>query len=160
MASKLYLGSPADSIPNSEREQFEQTLQEKNIELKDAQMAEVRFLARMSHELHTPLNAIIGFTGTLLTRLPGPLNDEQTRQLQIIQSSARHLLSLINDLLDLAEDPIRPSPPGQLILSGVLRKLVERACSTCVLAKKKLLSSTSRFWTATVSLRRTGTPLG
>jgi two-component system sensor histidine kinase/response regulator len=57
----------------------------------------------MSHELRTPLNAIIGFTGTLLMRLPGPLTADQEKQLTIVQSSARHLLSLINDLLDLAK---------------------------------------------------------
>jgi two-component system sensor histidine kinase/response regulator len=57
----------------------------------------------MSHELRTPLNAIIGFTGTLLMKLPGPLNPEQEEQLQTVQSSGRHLLSIINDLLDLAK---------------------------------------------------------
>ena len=51
-----------------------------------------------SHELRTPLQAIIGFTGTLLLRLPGPLNDEQARQLELVQESARQLLSLINQL--------------------------------------------------------------
>ena len=61
------------------------------------------FLSSMSHELRTPLNAIIGFTGTLLMLLPGPLNADQQKQLQTIQRSARHLLSLINDLLDLAK---------------------------------------------------------
>jgi protein-histidine pros-kinase len=57
----------------------------------------------MSHELRTPLNAIIGFTGTLLMKLPGPLNGDQEQQLSTVQGSARHLLSLINDLLDLAK---------------------------------------------------------
>jgi signal transduction histidine kinase len=61
------------------------------------------FLANMSHELRTPLNAIIGFTGTMLMRLPGPLTAEQEKQLRTIQNSARHLLSLINDLLDVAK---------------------------------------------------------
>jgi protein-histidine pros-kinase len=57
----------------------------------------------MSHELRTPLNAIIGFTGTLLMKLPGPLTGDQEKQLRTIQTSGRHLLSLINDLLDLAK---------------------------------------------------------
>jgi signal transduction histidine kinase len=57
----------------------------------------------MSHELRTPLNAIIGFTGTLLMQLPGPINADQSTQLKTVQSSARHLLSLINDLLDVAK---------------------------------------------------------
>lgn len=87
----------------TERKRFEQTLREKNIELENASLAKDRFLASMSHELRTPLNAIIGFTGTLLMRLPGPLTNDQQRQLNTIQTSARHLLSLINDLLDLAK---------------------------------------------------------
>jgi protein-histidine pros-kinase len=57
----------------------------------------------MSHELRTPLNAILGFTGTLLMGLPGPLNDEQRRQLDTVLTSGKHLLSIINDLLDLAK---------------------------------------------------------
>jgi len=87
----------------TERKRFEQTLQEKNVELEGANQAKDRFLASMSHELRTPLNAIIGFTGTLLMKLPGPLNAEQDKQLSTVQSSSRHLLSLINDLLDLAK---------------------------------------------------------
>ena len=57
----------------------------------------------MSHELRTPLNAIIGFTGTLLMKLPGPLSKDQEHQLRTVQASGRRLLSLINDLLDLAK---------------------------------------------------------
>lgn len=87
----------------TERKRFERELQEKNIELEQASMAKDRFLASMSHELRTPLNAIIGFTGTMLMKLPGPLTSEQEQQLRIVQSSARHLLSLINDILDLAK---------------------------------------------------------
>ena len=87
----------------TERKRFEQTLQEKNVELENANLAKDRFLASMSHELRTPLNAIIGFTGTILMGLPGPLTPDQDKQLRTVQSSARHLLSLINDLLDLAK---------------------------------------------------------
>jgi PAS domain S-box-containing protein len=87
----------------TERKRFEQTLQEKNVELENANFAKDRFLASMSHELRTPLNAIIGFTGTLLMKLPGPLTPDQEKQLATIQASAKHLLSLINDLLDLAK---------------------------------------------------------
>src|SRR6185436_13356081 len=60
----------------TERKRFEQTLQEKNLELESANLAKDRFLASMSHELRTPLNAIIGFTGTLLMKLPGALNTD------------------------------------------------------------------------------------
>jgi protein-histidine pros-kinase len=87
----------------TDRKRIEQALQEKNAELEKASQAKDRFLASMSHELRTPLNAIIGFTGTLLMKLPGPLTDDQQSQLQTVRSSARHLLSLINDLLDLAK---------------------------------------------------------
>ncbi|MBI5508652.1 MAG: PAS domain S-box protein [Deltaproteobacteria bacterium] len=87
----------------TERKRFELTLQEKNLEMENANLAKDRFLASMSHELRTPLNAIIGFTGTLLMKLPGPLTGDQDNQLKTIQSSAKHLLSLINDLLDLAK---------------------------------------------------------
>lgn len=89
---------------------IEQALREKNLELENAAIAKDRFFAGMSHELRTPLNAVIGFTGTLLMELPGPLNTEQTRQLHLVETAARHLLSLINDLLDLSKlDADRPA---------------------------------------------------
>jgi PAS domain S-box-containing protein len=61
------------------------------------------FLATMSHELRTPLNSIIGFTGIVLQGLAGPLNDEQRKQLGMVRDSARHLLALINDVLDISK---------------------------------------------------------
>jgi protein-histidine pros-kinase len=87
----------------TERRRVERALSEKNLELEKANQTKDRFLATMSHELRTPLNAIIGFTGTLLMRLPGPLTADQEQQLTTVQTSARHLLELINDLLDLAK---------------------------------------------------------
>jgi protein-histidine pros-kinase len=77
-------------------------LRERTAELERANEAKDRFLASMSHELRTPLNAVIGFTGVLLMRLPGPLNDEQEQQLRLVQASAKHLLSLVNELVDVA----------------------------------------------------------
>jgi signal transduction histidine kinase len=70
------------------------------------------FLATMSHELRTPLNSIIGFTGILLQGLAGDLNAEQSKQLGMVQGSARHLLALINDVLDISK-----IEAGQLVLS-------------------------------------------
>ena len=86
----------------SERERLEQRLRDQNAALELAVSTKDRFLGRMSHELRTPLNAILGFTGTLLMGLPGELNAEQRTQLETVQGAARRLLSLINDLLDLA----------------------------------------------------------
>jgi PAS domain S-box-containing protein len=61
------------------------------------------FLATMSHELRTPLNSIIGFTGIVLQGLAGPLTPEQQKQLGMVRGSARHLLDLINDVLDISK---------------------------------------------------------
>lgn len=86
-----------------QRHLAENKLQDKNTELNRACAAKDSFLAKMSHELRTPLNAIIGFTGTLLMKLPGPLAIEQEMQLNNVLVSAKYLLSLINDLLDLSK---------------------------------------------------------
>jgi PAS domain S-box-containing protein len=82
------------------RKRAGEKLHDTNVELEAADIAKDRFLANMSHELRTPLNAILGFTGTMLMGLPGPLTDEQAKQLRTIQANGKHLLSIINDLLD------------------------------------------------------------
>ena len=78
-------------------------IQEKSRQLEIANKHKSEFLANMSHELRTPLNAIIGFSEVLLERLFGDLNAKQDDYLKDIHSSGRHLLSLINDILDLSK---------------------------------------------------------
>jgi len=85
------------------RREWSVQLERVNKELERARAAKDSFLASMSHELRTPLNAIIGFTGILLMKLPGQLTEAQERHLTTIQKSAKHLLSLVSDLLDLAK---------------------------------------------------------
>ena len=87
----------------TESKRFEDELRETNVQLEAASQAKDRFLASMSHELRTPLNAVLGFTGTILLGLSGPLTATQTHQLEIVQASGKHLLSIINDLLDVAK---------------------------------------------------------
>lgn len=85
---------------------IEERTEELSLAMHKAQVADMlksAFLATMSHELRTPLNSVIGFTGILLRQMPGPLNDEQKKMLSIVQNSARHLLSLINDVLDISK---------------------------------------------------------
>jgi len=77
--------------------------QEKSRELEIANRHKSEFLANMSHELRTPLNAVIGFSEVLGERYFGELNEKQAEYVTDIHSSGRHLLSLINDILDLAK---------------------------------------------------------
>ena len=92
---------------NAELEQrVARRTEELNAAMRQAQEADrlkSAFLATMSHELRTPLNSIIGFTGVLLQGLAGPLNAEQTKQLGMTRDSGRHLLALINDVLDISK---------------------------------------------------------
>jgi signal transduction histidine kinase len=78
-------------------------IQDKSRQLAAANQHKSEFLANMSHELRTPLNAIIGFSEVLVERMFGELNDKQLEYLQDIHSSGHHLLSLINDILDLSK---------------------------------------------------------
>ncbi len=91
------------------REHLEEQVKERTAELviakdraEEADRLKSIFLATMSHELRTPLNSIIGFTRILRQGFAGPINDEQRKQLDLVQNSGRHLLALINDLLDLS----------------------------------------------------------
>jgi signal transduction histidine kinase len=92
---------------NRKLEALREELQKKLVELADAQKARERFLAVMSHETRTPLNAIIGYADLLEMELEGPLTDGQRQHLARIRVGGRHLLDLINDVLDLARADAR-----------------------------------------------------
>ena len=112
-------------------EVLEQRVEERTAELvvakdraESADRIKSAFLSTMSHELRTPLNSIIGFTGILLQGLAGPLNEEQKKQMTMVQGSSRHLLSLINDVLDISK-----IEAGQLsisLTSFALRPSIEK----------------------------------
>jgi len=74
-----------------------------NLRLQELDRLKSMFITSMSHELRTPLNSIIGFTGIILMGMTGEINNEQKKQLTIVKKSAKHLLSLINDIIDVSK---------------------------------------------------------
>ena len=72
-------------------------------DMREVDRVKSQFLANMSHELRTPLNSIIGFSRVILKGIDGPVNEMQTQDLSAIYNSGQHLLSLINDILDLSK---------------------------------------------------------
>jgi len=99
-----------------------------NLQLEEATRAKSDFLAAMSHELRTPLNSIIGFSGLLEQGIPGALNEEQQKQVSMIHKSGRHLLDLINEVLDLAKIESGRSRPS--ITEVDLCAVVGEMCDT------------------------------
>ena len=87
----------------TDRRHIEHTLQQKNVELEHASRMKSEFLGTMSHELRTPLNSVIGFSEALKDGLVGELTDSQKEYIGDIFTSGQHLLSLINDILDLSK---------------------------------------------------------
>ena len=87
----------------SDRKQSESQLKLANQELLRATKLKDEFLATMSHELRTPLNSILGLSESLKDEILGSINDKQLKALSIVESSGEHLLSLINDILDLSK---------------------------------------------------------
>jgi signal transduction histidine kinase len=87
----------------AERKQAQQQLTETNLQLARATRLKDEFLANMSHELRTPLNSILGLSESLKDVILGSLNEKQLKAIATIESSGEHLLSLINDILDLSK---------------------------------------------------------
>ncbi len=109
----------AETELNKYKNHLEEMVEERTKELEaakeraeSADRLKSAFLATMSHELRTPLNSIIGFTGILIKQIAGPLNEEQLKQLTMAKSSAKHLLDLINDVLDISK-----IEAGELVVS-------------------------------------------
>jgi len=87
----------------NERTRLLGLLERANRDLRELDKLKSTFLANMSHELRTPMNAIIGYTELLLDGVDGPINDEQGKSLRRVVTNARHLLQLINDVLDISK---------------------------------------------------------
>ncbi|MBC8526656.1 MAG: HAMP domain-containing protein [Candidatus Cloacimonetes bacterium] len=84
-------------------EQRTEQLSQANIKLQELDKLKSMFIASMSHELRTPLNSIIGFTGLLLQGISGKIDDEARKDLDIVYNSSKHLLGLINDVIDISK---------------------------------------------------------
>lgn len=123
------LGAYAAARDVTERKRFERSLQE-------ASRMKSEFLANMSHELRTPLNGIIGFSEFLVDGKPGTLNPKQKEYLGDILASGRHLLQLINDVLDLAK-----VESGKMVMNperfSLLRAIDEVSAVAKPMAQKK-----------------------
>ena len=88
---------------SAELKSLNQQLTARQRELENAIASRSRFYASMSHELRTPINAILGYSALLLDKIYGPLNAEQSRGIERANKAAKHLLELVNDILDLSK---------------------------------------------------------
>ena len=93
----------AEATSAAQLAELNKQLQERQAELEQAMGVRNRFYASMSHELRTPINAVIGYSTLMIDNIYGPLNDKQREGLQRTLKAARHLLELVNDVLDLSK---------------------------------------------------------
>jgi signal transduction histidine kinase/CheY-like chemotaxis protein len=102
-SKKLELEVTRKTTLLNERTQLLSLLERANRELRELDKLKSTFLANMSHELRTPMNAIIGYTDLLIDGVDGLINEEQEKSLKKVAANARHLLQLINDVLDVSK---------------------------------------------------------
>ncbi|MCL7487999.1 MAG: response regulator [Desulfobulbaceae bacterium] len=119
-------------------------LEKANRDLRELDRLKSSFLANMSHELRTPMNSIIGYTDLLLDRVDGDINEEQEKSLQKVANNSKHLLQLINDILDMSK-----IESGKIELAPQetdIRQLIETTATTFKPAiEKKNLTLTFNF---------------
>ena len=133
-------------------------LEEKNLELEHASHMKSEFLATMSHELRTPLNAVIGFSEALKDGLVGDMSDIQREYIGDIFTSGQHLLSLINDILDLSkvEAGMMDLELEAVELAGLLANSLLIVREKAALQRIQLkLESQDDFGTLELDLRKT-----
>ena len=87
----------------NERTRLMNLIEVANRDLRELDKLKSTFLANMSHELRTPMNAIMGYTDLLIDQVDGPVNEDQEKSLRKVPTNARHLLQLINDVLDISK---------------------------------------------------------
>jgi PAS domain S-box-containing protein len=153
----ITLRAAIDAELNKERLTLAQRVNERTVELRatNAKLSHAlktkdEFMASMSHELRTPLNAILGMSEVLKEEIYGPLNDKQLKSVEIMEESGRHLLALINDVLDVSKIE---ADKLELTLKTVS---VETICQASLrfiqqTAKKKLLTITENYQHANVT---------
>jgi len=125
VAIALYNAQSYERLEQLVKERTQELEQEK-LRSEAANRAKSEFLANMSHELRTPLTSILGFSQVLLEQIFGQLNEKQRQYLTAISSSGKHLLNLINDVLDLSKIE---AGKEELFLETIL---VEEVCQTCL----------------------------
>jgi signal transduction histidine kinase len=143
-----------------EQKQIQEELRRSKETAEKASRAKSDFLANMSHELRTPLNHIIGFTELVVDRSFGEINPEQEEYLNDVLQSSRHLLTLINDILDLSKieagkmELSCSGVPLAQMLENSLNMVKEKALKQCLQLKVRLEEVPATFWVDERKLRQ------